>query len=313
MIAADKAKRVVENKGLMFATVVLNRYPQWLQAGAVGPDYPYLHHMLTSHDDSDSWADLLHYNNTGEVVRSGAKHLRDRYKTEKDSKEFQRTAAWLFGYASHVVLDASIHPVVRAIVGEYAENKTDHRVCEMYMDSYIFKETYGIELDNSEWVDYLRHLTDKKTGKMDNAVVSLWRKMLQEVYPKEYAKNPPQVEGWHEEYVKKLDGADIDVGFFRHIAGKEGLVYVPSTKIPAKERETYIVNAEIPEKNKFNEKTQAYSKIFDFGVGNIVTIWEQLNTAIVGTGDTLIASLPNWNLDTGTTDKEGKGDATLWV
>lgn len=28
----------------------VNRYPQWFQVGAVGPDYPYLHHLLTSND-----------------------------------------------------------------------------------------------------------------------------------------------------------------------------------------------------------------------------------------------------------------------
>ena len=78
MIAADRAKKIIEDNGLIFPTTLLNRYPEWMQSGAVGPDYPYLHHAITSHDASDSWADLLHYKRTGDVVREGVKILRAR-------------------------------------------------------------------------------------------------------------------------------------------------------------------------------------------------------------------------------------------
>jgi hypothetical protein len=313
MIAADRAKSVVEGKGLLLPTLVLNRFPQWLQAGAVGPDYPYLHHALTSHDESDSWADLLHYVRTGDVVRAGVDILRQRYPTEKDSQAFLRALAWLYGYASHVVLDASIHPVVRAIVGEYEDNKTDHRVCEMYMDSYIFNETYGYELSNSEWADYLRSLTDPITGGMDTSVVSLWDKILQQTHPDDYSRNPPQIHEWHKAYVSKLDSADLNIGFFRHIAGSNGLLYVPSTDIPPERKTLYIDQAAIPSHNRFGRSTMSYTDVFEFGVGNVAYFWELMTKAIEGTGDPLLANLLNWNLDKGTIDPGGAGDATLWV
>lgn len=313
MIAADQAKSQLEDKGIQLPSLVLNSHPQWFQSGAVGPDYPYLHNALTSHDKSDSWADLLHYTRTGDVVRSGINILRARYTADKDIKEFQRALAWLYGYASHVVLDASIHPVVRAIVGEYEENKTDHRVCEMYMDSYIYRKTYGIELNNSEWVDYLRSLTDPETAEMDNSVVSLWQAMLKKTYPDEFTSNFPQINSWHKAYVKKLDVADVNIGFFRHAAGSNGLLYVPSTDIPSEERNAYIDNAKIPSSNRFGLKTMCYDDIFNFGVKNVAYYLEQITSIIEGSGDPIFSELPNWNLDKGTVDQGGIADATLWV
>lgn len=312
MIAADRAVSKVERK-LKLPGLVLNRHPQWLQAGAVGPDYPYLHHAMTSHDSSDSWADLLHYEKTGDVVRAGVGLLRDRYSDEKGRKEFQRALAWLYGYASHVVLDASVHPVVRAIVGEYEENAKEHRTCEMYMDSYIYRETYDIELTNGEWADYLRHLNDKITGGMDTAVATLWDAILKQVYPDNYIANPPLIHEWHKAYVGKLDLADVNVGFFRHLASSNGIIYVPTGDIAAGDRNTYIDKVKIPDSNRFGCKVMGYAEVFEFGVKNVADYWEKITAAIEGTGDPLIAGLLNWNLDKGTIDPGGTGDATLWV
>lgn len=74
MAAADQAKQAAESKGLDSIARSTLKYPQWLQAGTVGPDYSYLHH-LRSHNSSDSWAELMHYNRTGDVVRSGIQWL----------------------------------------------------------------------------------------------------------------------------------------------------------------------------------------------------------------------------------------------
>lgn len=312
MIAADSAKRKLEKTNKL-VRLILNRFPQWLQAGAVGPDYPYLHHALTSHDESDSWADLLHYKKTGDVVKAGVEIMRERYAAEKDIKEYRRALAWLLGYASHVIMDASVHPVVRAIVGEYEQNKMDHRVCEMYMDSYIYELNYQTELTNSQWAEYLRSLTEKKTKKMDQAVSSLWHAMLKQTYPEDYEKNPPQIDSWQKAYVEKMDLADTKLIFFRHAAAGAGLVYIESTGIPPDAMKEYIEEAKAPQPNKFGVATMHYKQVFDFGVKNISAFWSEMTAIIEGTGDPLFAQLPNWNLDKGTIDPEGMGYATLWV
>ena len=313
MIAAEEARSLLEKRGFRLPTLVLNRFPQWMQAGTAGPDYPYLHHVLTSTDSSDNWADLLHYTRTGDVVRAGAAHLRAAFPASRDQESFQRALAWFYGYASHVVFDASIHPVVRAIVGEYENNKTEHRACEMFMDSWLYAEIYGIELTNSEWADYLRALTDQTTGQLDQDVANLWAAMLQTTYPDKFRTNPPQIHAWHRAYVDKLDAADVNVGFFRHLASKKGLVYIPSAKIKPADLKRYIQDAKLPAGNLFGREAMNYGEIFRFGVENVVRFWEEITRVIEGDGDPQLAGLPNWNLDKGTIDPEGTGDATLWV
>ena len=311
MLAADVAKLEAEKKGLHLIAQSTLKYPQWLQAGTVGPDYPYLHH-LSSHDKSDSWADLMHYTCTGNVVRSGIKWLRERADNKEDSS-FQRSLAWLAGYLSHVVLDASIHPVVRAIVGEYESNAKEHRICEMYMDSFIFKETRDYELVNDEWADYLRHTTDDSGKGMDRNIKAIWNQMLMSTYPDVYKNNPPDFDGWHSGYINAIDLADNSLILFRHVATSNGLLYADSSDIPKDAMTKYIEQAKTPANNRFKKSNMHYRDIFKFGVNNIVQYWTAMNEEIVGDGDIIMPTLPNWNLDKGTTDLKGEGDATLWI
>lgn len=312
MIAADRAKYALEKQGLLFPAKALNRFPEWLQSGTVGPDYPYLHHALTSHDPSDSWADRMHYERSGDMVRAGVRRLHQRYAVEQDNDDYLRNLTWLFGYASHVMLDASIHPVVRAIVGDYAENKKEHRKCEMYMDSYLYKKTYEVDLVNSEWADYLRHVSTSN-GQFDASIVAFWDAILQEIYPAEYARNPPQIAAWHDAYVGKLDSADINTLFFRHAAADMGLLYIASEEIPSTALDKYIAKATLPSVNRVNASTMHYADIFEFGVNNVVQAWTAMTAAIEGKGNLDLPLIANWNLDTGTIDPEGNGDATLWI
>ena len=310
MIAADNAKRQLDEQGLKLPELVLNEYSEWLQAGAVGPDYPYLHHILTS--QSKSWADLFHYVRSSDVVRAGVKILKARYPSEKDESDFKRALAWLYGYASHVVLDASVHPVVRAIVGEYEEHKTQHRACEMFMDSFIYKDYFDIELDNSDWVSYLKALTTK-TGRMDSSVASIWNSMIKEVHPSDYSSNPPQIDGWQKAYEEKMSVAEHNAVFFRHVAAEEGVFYELSTEISPADMTQYIEKASLPKPNKFKQDTMHYRDILKFGADNVARFWTDITNAIEGAGDHDLPELLNWNLDKGTIDPEGVGHATLWV
>lgn len=311
MIAAEQARQAAESKGLHSVARSTLKYPQWLQAGTVGPDYPYLHYFYTSHDRSDSWANLMHCTRTGDVVRSGIQWLKE-WNGDRNSRKFERATAWLSGYLSHVVFDASIHPVVRAIVGEYEENTKDHRVCEMYMDSFIFKETIGYDLVNDEWADYLRHTTDDSGG-MDKTIKIIWEYMLKATYPNEYNQNRPDFDGWHTCYVRTIDAADNNSILFRHATAENGFLYINSEGIPEKAMTMFIEQAKTPKNNRFGVETMHYRDIFNFGVDNIVQYWTAMNAAIEGNGDISMPTLPNWNLDKGTIDPTGEGDATLWI
>ena len=75
----------------------------------------------------------------------------------------------------------------------------------------------------------------------------------------------------------------------------------------------YIEKALLPKNNRFSLETMHYKDIFKFGADNITHFWTMITAAIEGTGDPELPEILNWNLDKGTIDKEGVGDATLWV
>ena len=81
-------------------TAVLD-YFRFCELGAVSPDYPYL---AIAHPAACEWADRMHYQKTGEVVKAGVGLVR---KLEDASR--QKAFSWLLGYASHVVTDVTIH------------------------------------------------------------------------------------------------------------------------------------------------------------------------------------------------------------
>jgi hypothetical protein len=254
----------------------------------------------------------MHYKHTGDVVRAGIQWLSE-WAGDRTSTEYQRAVAWLSGYLSHVVLDASIHPVVRAIVGEYEDHAKDHRICEMYMDSFIFKETFGYELVNDEWADYLRHTTDDSGRGMDRAIKAICEHMLKTTYPNEYEKNRPDFDGWHNGYIQAIDMADNSLILFRHASTENGYCYADSEGIPAEAMSVFIEKAKTPTINRFGVRSMHYRDIFNFGVDNIVQYWTAMNAAIEGNGDISMPTLPNWNLDKGTIDPAGEGNATLWA
>ena len=111
------------------AALALGRWFKYCELGAVSPDYPY----LVLKGAATAWADLMHYEHTGDVVKAGVEVLRGLSGFDKE-----KAFAWLLGYAAHVITDTTIHPVIELKVGPYAQNKTTHRRCEMHQDAYIF-------------------------------------------------------------------------------------------------------------------------------------------------------------------------------
>jgi hypothetical protein len=181
----------------------------------------------------------------------------------------------------------------------------------MFMDSFIYKEIFGTELDNSQWVDYMKSLTDASTGGMDSPVSNLWNAMLKEVHPSDYSTNPPQIDAWQAAYAEKLDLADHNAIFFRHAAAEEGVFYEISTDILPEDMTKYIEEPLLPKNNRFNQKTMHYRDIFQFGANNIAHFWTLVTAAIEGTGDPDLPEILNWNLDKGTIDEKGEGNPSV--
>ncbi len=278
----------------------LNKYYMFLYLGAESPDLPYL--SLSGKE----WADAMHYKKTNSLVISGFEALSRvwLYKTPADEIK----CAWLLGYVSHMVADAIIHPIVNAIVGPYEENKTEHRICELTMDSLIFHAKKHIDITYAEFSDalkfcnYSEHFPD---------LMGFWRTQLQSNYPE--IDDEPDPSFWFETYTKAIDaieGGSTVTAFFRHLGAGGNYIYLTSEEIINEHAENcrkYYLEVKLP------EGTGTFSSDgFEKAVANLVKIWKGLYDGLSGAGLQISQLVKNWDLDTGG-DSDVNGVMTFWV
>lgn len=165
---------------------------KFCELGAVSPDYPYLD---VTNNGSAQWADLMHYENTGDMIKAGIQGLK-----KMDGEEQRKGFAWLLGYAAHVATDVTIHPVVELKVGSYADNKKAHRVCEMNQDAYIFQRLNLGEVGLSEHLNSgIWACCEPNSNQLNSTITTLWNSMLSATYPAGFRDNIPDIHKWHRE------------------------------------------------------------------------------------------------------------------
>lgn len=89
---------------------LLNSHAEFLFLGAASPDLPY----LSFKTGNVNWADVMHYETTNAIAVI-AQVLKKVWGSRGVREEVQ--LVWLLGFVSHLVTDATIHPIVQAIVG----------------------------------------------------------------------------------------------------------------------------------------------------------------------------------------------------
>lgn len=267
------------------------KYLRFCELGAVSPDYPYLHLI---HKEAKRWADLMHYERTGEPIKKGIELVRSLHGEEQ-----QIAAAWLMGYAAHVVTDLTIHPVVELRVGKYAENAKAHRVCELHQDAYIFQRMSLDEVGRSEHLDsgIWGCCDSPASGKLHTAIARTWQQMLAACHPTEYADNEPDMDGWHAGFKRVVDLAEEGNRmplFARHVAVGSGLTYPAIGDIDS----SYIVDLKTP------GGTMHYDDLFDKAVANVDAMWALIGEAIFEGDQGYLTRIRNWDLDTGRNTEE---------
>jgi hypothetical protein len=272
------------------AIAVLKKF-KFCELGVVSPDYPYL---VPLNQQACSWADAMHYKNTGDMIKAGIRILAQMQRGDDWRKAF----AWLCGYAAHVGTDMTIHPVVERKVGPYAQNKTDHRVCEMHQDAYIFQRLNlgGIglaeHLDSGIW----GCCDTQDSGRLDPAVAQLWKAMLKACHPEPFVSNPPDLDQWHTAFKAVVDDiAEEGNKLFpaaRHLAVNCGLTYPEVDEIDS----TYIVGLDVP------GGRMDYDQVFDTAIENVKTIWSLIWKGVFKGNKDFEHQLGQWNLDTGRDD-----------
>ncbi|MEI8634051.1 zinc dependent phospholipase C family protein [Vibrio sp. PP-XX7] len=115
---------------------ILTVYHRYVEMGSVSPDFPYLNFSYLSITESNQadWANRMHYEQVGELLRRMIRHVSALRGEPQD-----RTFAWLSGFLAHVIMDITIHPIIELKVGDYRQNKQQHRLCEMHQDAYVWQ------------------------------------------------------------------------------------------------------------------------------------------------------------------------------
>ena len=281
---------------------------KFCELGAISPDYPYLKLL---NKEAEGWANVMHYWKTADFIRTGVRHVSGMFADFR-AADAQRCIAWLFGYASHVVADLTVHPVIELRVGRYETNKTQHRRCELNQDAYIFKQKFEEEIASLEYLERAglaacgAKLGD--THHLAPAVCKLWTLVLSEVPLEALAlkenlpapHHPPRPDEWHHCYVETIERISEDGKWLflaRGPAEDEALVYPQFEDVDM----TYIKNLKTPA-----ETPADYDEIFRRAQENVIGVWRQLGSALTARNPEHLA-LVNGDLDTGLPDGAAPG------
>lgn len=277
------------------AALALGRWFRYCELGAVSPDYPYL--ALKS--SANVWADRMHYEHTGDMVKAGIEVVKGLSGFDKE-----KTFAWLLGYAAHVITDTTIHPVIELKVGSYAQNKTAHRRCEMHQDTYIFGRMNLGGVGLSEHLDSGIGECGPADGTLDAAVAATWRGMLDRCHPEAFAASPPDIDGWHRAFRRMVDNIAEEgnklLPLARHVAVDCGLTYPNLGEV---DRPEYIDGLATP------HGPLPYDQIFDKALAHVIEGWHLIAAGVYEADTAYQTAFWDWNLDTG---RDGNDRLVLW-
>jgi hypothetical protein len=274
----------------------------FLLLGSVSPDLPYA--MAIGPDKQ--WADRMHYLKTNGVGLQGSLEL--GLSNLVGRPEGNARLAWLAGYVAHCVTDATIHPIVQAIVGPYHTAPVRHRGCEMIQDALLFSETRKCDLQGTHFIHQLK-LSASADREAFPWVVGFWFGLLKEVY--EGLDPEPNPEQWRETYATILDVASDNAlagALSRKISGLSSLIYASPDQL-RRERKDEARDCFDAVPNPHDRLAPRPFAEIGFGraVENVLQVWRGLDhdvwqaKAIHDSAEK--AAMPdllfNWNLDTG--------------
>ena len=262
----------------------LGYWKKFCIVGAVSPDYPYLD--LTS-GDSTTWADDMHKGRSADFVRTAI----DLIKAMPAGIAREKCTAWLFGFASHMAADGTIHPVVNIKVGgPYEQHKTEHRRCEMSQDVHAYgRLNLGpIDYTNQICINISDCSNTANHNQLDADVAQMWQTALMRVYT---GRPAPRIHDWHYAMRTVLTMAvasgNLLSPFMRHLAANSAVVY------PAVPDPQYILGLSVP-----TGAPMDYDAIYDKALNNIVELWGWMNLSLQQKPSPL-PTLANWSLDSG--------------
>ncbi|WP_319469975.1 zinc dependent phospholipase C family protein [uncultured Pseudodesulfovibrio sp.] len=277
----------------------VTRWTRFVELGAVSPDYPYLSVM-----DSNSkiWADAMHYTNVGDRLKAGIEVLRDLAPPVQD-----KAFVWLLGFASHIAMDLTIHPIVEMKVGEYAENAEEHRTCEMHQDVFIFEEMNFGPLAFAEFIDAgIGRCNDQGDDeRIDSDIKHIWMEMLERTSSVAVLEEtPPDMDKWHRRFRTMVDDIAEETqrlpAIARHALADMGAAYPIREEVD----DTFVINMKVPGGGRMN-----YTEIFDKAQKSVAYLWSLVARGVFENDNEYKTAIHNWNLDNG---KRPDGTLEFW-
>jgi len=283
---------------------IMSEMSKFMYLGSVSPDVPY----LSFNDGNINWADVMHTEKTnGTAIACYRDIEKDWFRLKADPKQ-RAKLAWLFGFISHLVADAVIHPIIEAAVGPYHEsdeNKKNHRICEMTQDPLIFKAVRNQDINQAEFSSVLKF--GIKSKYLDD-IIDLWEPNINDNYSEIISKPNPSL--WFKTYstiIDLIEDGKRNLSLSRHIG--KGFIYQSASEIEADSDlyQKYYANIKLPGGGSGNFYEQGFLK----AVGHVVDIWNELYLGM-GKGIDLSKLIKNWNLDDGTDLDFLSGGKTFW-
>ena len=165
--------------------------------GAIAPDIPYA--SIADNDlifsNQSFLADKFHYEQTNQIPLQALKELKS-LKGKIEERTHYHLFSFFLGYTSHVFADGIIHPFVRDMVGEYAQNKTEHRTLEMQLDVLFLadltaKSGLVSELNYSNIHDELENFAE-----LDEAaeIIKIFSQLIDNIYDEKFSVK--KILGW---------------------------------------------------------------------------------------------------------------------
>lgn len=275
-------RRVLKSMGIDAAlSKILREWSNYALLGAVSPDLPYL-------GFGGKWADRFHYEKTSQIVREGLVAL---FGKPFDDVHTQKQIAWLFGYATHIVTDLYIHPVIEMKVGPYAENATEHRICEMNQDVWIVKKEMSNDVVRCELFDNtIKTCTENGVEGyfVDDAISEFWKTLIKNVYSPRRSPSPRR---WYSCFVALMDKFAENPN--KHLIITRTLLKKLYYGYPSEPNMDFVENLRRP-----NGERVDFHTVFKEAVDKAKDVWSHMAKALI-IEDASIFILPEGNLDTG--------------
>ncbi len=269
----------------------LDNYHPFCRLGAVSPDCP----AFVGSTDAMGWSGIMHYLRPADFVRYAIPQLLTMSFNTADTRA---CIAWLFGYASHLVADLTVHPIVAELVGPYSikKNRKPHRNCELNQDVYIFHKLTGREVLDYDFLEFSgldECATSGSLQKLNRAANGLWEYALCQ-YPRDdtkaYVRLPATTldpDNWFASYVNLMENFATKGTGIGHFFG---LSYPRLADLDCR----FIENLKTPN----SSGTIHFDELFELTRQNIIKSWTDLARSLAE-DDAKLFTLANADLDTG--------------